>query len=406
MELEQFPQARPAPTDRPTSVLVVDDDASLRKAVRRVLEADGLTVDEAGGGVAALARLRAAPADVVVSDVDMPDGDGLTLLRSIREIDLDLPVLMISGLPQVQAAATALEYGAFRYLVKPLDFGRLVADVRLAARALTLARLRREAVTAAGGEAALASDRAGLEVRVGRALASLWPSYQPVIGARSGVLFGVEALLRTDEASLPDPRAVVDAASRCGRGRELGRRMRARAATGLRDAPANLFLFVNLVPDDLFDDDLLRDDAPLTAMATRVVLELSERDALVAHPALPSRLAMLRALGYRFALDDVGAGLSGLGAFTEVVPEVVKLDPSLVRNVHDHPHRQRAVRAMAGLCHDSGSLVVAEGVESGAEVACLRELGCDLLQGYFYARPARELPRWRTSATLAALREE
>jgi EAL domain-containing protein (putative c-di-GMP-specific phosphodiesterase class I) len=404
MTLEQFPVLPPvAASQTSVEVLVVDDDERLRKAVARTLKADGMQVEEAEGGEAALAKLATRRFDVVVSDVDMPGGSGLDLLRAVRAVDLDLPVILLTGVMDVRAAAKALEYGAFRYEVKPVDFERLIANIRLAARAHALARLRRDAVAAAGSDEQVAADRAGLEVRFQSAVDKLWIAYQPIVGARSGAMFGVEALMRTEEPSLPHPGAVLDAATRLGRLRELGQRIRRFAAEGLAHAQASTFLFVNLHPEDLFDDDLLRDDSPLTRIASRVVLEITERASLASTPALQEKLAALRALGFRFAIDDIGAGYSGLSSFADVMPEVVKIDMALVRGVHGSVIRQRTIRALATLCHESGSLVVGEGVETAEERDCLRKLGCDLFQGYLFARPARELPRWRSSETLAAL---
>jgi EAL domain-containing protein (putative c-di-GMP-specific phosphodiesterase class I) len=97
-------------------------------------------------------------------------------------------------------------------------------------------------------------------------------------------------------------------------------------------------------------------------------------------------------MGFRIALDDLGAGYAGLTSFTSLEPEFVKLDMSLVREVHDNRTKQKIVRAMVGLCHDMGKQVIAEGVETPEEQQALVELGCDLMQGYFFGRPGRSVP--------------
>jgi EAL domain-containing protein (putative c-di-GMP-specific phosphodiesterase class I) len=151
-------------------------------------------------------------------------------------------------------------------------------------------------------------------------------------------------------------------------------------------------LFVNLHPDDLHDPDLIDRAAALTEIAPRVILEVTERASLDTSPALTERITQLRALGFRIAVDDIGAGYSGLTSFTELMPEVVKLDMALVRGVHANPLKQRTIRALCRLCHEVGTLVVGEGVETVEERATLVGLGCDLLQGYLIGRPKRELP--------------
>jgi len=100
----------------------------------------------------------------------------------------------------------------------------------------------------------------------------------------------------------------------------------------------------------------------------------------------------LRKLGFRLAVDDIGAGYSGLTSFTELVPEVVKIDMSLVRDIDKSALKQRIVATLCRLCREVGCLVVGEGVETADERDCLVRLGCDLLQGYLLGRPERTLP--------------
>jgi EAL domain-containing protein (putative c-di-GMP-specific phosphodiesterase class I) len=300
-------------------------------------------------------------------------------------------VILMSGKPDVATAATALEHGAFRYLTKPLGTETIEKLVGQAARAHALARIRREAATVAGANAG-AGDRAGLEVRFDQAIERMWMAYQPIVHAADQRLFGVEALLRSDEPTLAGPGPIFDAAIQLGRLSALGRRIRQLAGRTIAASEIPI-LFINLHPQDLLDVDLVDERSPLTQIATRVVLEVTERESLVTSAALTERLERLRQLGFRLAIDDIGAGYSGLTSFTELTPEIVKIDMSLVRSIHTSRVKQRTVGALCTLCHEIGTLVVGEGVETEDEQACLIELGCDLLQGYLIARPNRELPK-------------
>ena len=129
--------------------------------------------------------------------------------------------------------------------------------------------------------------------------------------------------------------------------------------------------------------------APLSRVAPRIVLEITERASLADVPELSSRLARLRALGFRIAVDDLGAGFAGLASFARLRPEVVKIDMSLVRGVEIDPVRQKLVDSITHASHDLGILVVAEGIESPAERDVLAALEVDLLQGYLFGRPER-----------------
>lgn len=168
--------------------------------------------------------------------------------------------------------------------------------------------------------------------------------------------------------------------------------IRARAAqpfVTLKDEPK---LFVNLHVTDLLDPVLLSPSSPLTPIANRVVLEITERSSLDEVKDVRSRIAALRELGFSIAVDDLGAGYAGLTSFTLLEPEIVKLDMSLVRDVHQNSTKQKVVRSMTQLAKDMGCMVVGEGVECRAERDALVELGCDLLQGFLFARPGRPFP--------------
>ena len=100
--------------------LLAEDDEHLRTVIARSLRRSKLGVVEVGSGHAAAAAVQRRPFDAIVSDVNMPDGTGLDLMRSVRRVDLDVPIILLSGDPDVKTATSAIEYGEFRFLVKPL----------------------------------------------------------------------------------------------------------------------------------------------------------------------------------------------------------------------------------------------------------------------------------------------
>jgi EAL domain-containing protein (putative c-di-GMP-specific phosphodiesterase class I) len=324
--------------------------------------------------------------EVVLSDIDMPGMTGLELLREIRGRDLDVPVLLITGHPRVDTAVEALEHGALRYLQKPLRERDLLTAVENAARLHRMARLKREALAAIGLEDRLPSDRAGLEARFGRALVSLRLVFQPIVRVADGSVFGYEALVRTDEPSIPHPGALFEAAERLGRVHEVGGIIRDRAAAFLARAPS-LTLFVNLHALELTDDSLLSPASALSGHAQSVVLELTERSSFEHVPNLRARVSLLRRLGFRLAVDDLGAGYAGLNSFAALNPHVVKLDMSLIRGADSEPVKQRVIGSMAALCKEFGVMVVAEGIETPGERDTVIALGCDLIQGFLVGRP-------------------
>jgi EAL domain-containing protein (putative c-di-GMP-specific phosphodiesterase class I) len=228
-----------------------------------------------------------------------------------------------------------------------------------------------------------------LEERLNRCLATIAMQFQPIVYAKTRERFGYEALLRCTDRALPHPGAILDAAERLERIPTLGRAVRANAAKVIAGAPLERgFVFINLHLLDLFDKQLLSPFAPLSKVASRVVLEITERTSLEGQIDLRYRVAELRELGYRIAIDDLGGGHARMGTFSPLDTDFVKLDMSLVRDVHRHPMKQRLIRSITELCRQQGTMVIAEGIETESEAKVLVALGCDLLQGYLIARPA------------------
>src|SRR4051812_18033911 len=134
----------------PARVLLADDDPELRRAVARTLERAGFTVVCAEDGQRAAALLGEEPFDAVLTDVSMPKMSGIELLRVARERDLEVPVLLMTGAPDVSSAIDAVRHGACEYIIKPFEAGRLLQLVRRAVDLNRLAKTKREAIRELG----------------------------------------------------------------------------------------------------------------------------------------------------------------------------------------------------------------------------------------------------------------
>ncbi len=376
-------------SDAPRALLADDDEAVLR-AHARVLTSKGYEVVTVKDGDSAVKALSETSFDVVLSDIDMPKMSGIQLLERVREHDLDVPVLLITGAPTIESAIQAIEQGALRYLVKPVDPAALVKVSNDAVKLHRIARAKRKALDLLGGANRFVGDRVGLGVRFEKALESLYVVYQPIVSVSKQNIFGYEVLLRSREPTLPHPEAVLDAAERLDRVHELGRRVRKLAMEPLGQLANGEVLFVNLHPTDLLDSDLYATAGPFAAASKRVVLEMTERASLDGIRDVRSNVARLRANGFRVALDDFGAGYAGLTSFALLEPEFVKLDMVLARGIAHEPTKKTLVRTMVSMCRELGILVIAEGIESEEERDELLRAGCDLMQGYLFGRPAAE----------------
>ncbi len=387
--MAEAPNDISAATNARGRVLLVDDDPQFLRAYQRNLALNEYEVETLIDGGLVPDRLRAGAFDVVVCDISMPGVDGLTVLQSVRQRDPDIPVILMTGGPALETAVKAVEYGALRYLVKPIEMDALLAVVELAVRLRRMAVAKRVAFELYGHAANQQQDRATESARFDRALGSIGMVYQPIVRWSKANILGYEALVRNGEPSLSRPDELFAVAERLKRQLELGRVIRHAVAASVSRAPADTTFFVNLHPDDLADETMFAADSPLSRVADRCILEITERASLDQFTDLRARITNLRALGFRMAVDDLGAGYAGLSTFALIHPDIVKLDMSIIRDVDKDPTKRKLVESMSRLCRELGIDVICEGIETRGERDTLIELGCDLMQGYFFGQPQR-----------------
>jgi EAL domain-containing protein (putative c-di-GMP-specific phosphodiesterase class I) len=316
------------------------------------------------------------------------------LLRQIRERDPGIPVIILTGEGSLESAMEVIAHGGFRYLTKPFEEQAVLAAVRAASAVRAVDLLRRRAIEICDSGAWRAAAGRDLDEHFSAALKNLFVVYQPIIDVQTDKIFGFEALVRSKGPELTNPALLFGAAERLGRVRDIGKEVRRLVATQIQDAPKEATLFVNLHALDLGDEELYAKSAPLSRVSHRVILEITERMSLDTVDDLAGRISSLRDLGYRVAVDDLGAGYAGLTSFSELTPEVVKLDMSLVRDIDQSPRKQSIVGSLLTVClRDLDTRVVCEGVETSGERDTLVRLGADLLQGYLLGRPVPEFPR-------------
>lgn len=374
-----------------SGVLLVDDDDEVLRAHARVLERAGFTVVTAKSGDDAISSVLTTRFDVIVSDIYMPKMDGIHLLEHVRAVDLDVPVVLVTGAISEPLSIQAVEHGALRMLTKPLDRNALVAAVREAQSLCRLARARREARRITGSTEQVRGDTAALVTRFNRAIETLHVAYQPIVDVAERRIVGYEGFLRTREVELQSPHAVLDAAERLGRLPELGRQLRARIARDAAELAAEQLVFLKLVPIDLADGGIAAEGLPASFKA-RTVLQISERASLASVVDATRAASDLRGEGHVFAVDDFGADDTGLSRFAALAPRYTKLARALLDGIAEDRPRQFVVRTMVDTCRELGMKLVAKGVERPEERDALLAAGCTLMQGYLFAKPAPGFP--------------
>jgi EAL domain-containing protein (putative c-di-GMP-specific phosphodiesterase class I) len=369
-------------------VLLVDDDEEVLRAHARILERAGVKIQTAKSGEEALAALESGQFDLVVSDIWMPKMDGIALLEHVRTVDLDVPVILVTGAISEPLSLKAVEHGALRTLVKPLDQKSLVAAVKEAIGLGRLARARRAIRRMTGSGEKQLGDVAALVTRFQRALKTVYLVYQPVVDVGERKVVGWEAFLRSEDEDLVTPTQVFEAADRIGRLPLLGKTIRERFVADAANLPAGALAFLKVLPLDLNDALAFAEELPADLRA-RTVLEISERSSLASIVDATRSAVELRNQGYAFAVDDFGASETGLSRFAAFTPVYTKLARLLVDKIAEERPRQFVVRTMVDECRELGMKVVAKNVERPEERDALIDVGCNLMQGYLFGRPER-----------------
>ncbi len=379
---DHLPQAR---------VLIVDDDAQTARSIARVLSDVGWTPRIARSLEGAIEILTAEPIVAIVSDISMPGGSGLELLDTVKELEEDLAVVLVTGGADVATVMQAVNSGASGFLLKPVGKEMLVAVVAKAVAQTARSRSHRLAAKEQHErELNGANERASTEGLFFEAMDAVDVHFQPIVDWDRKAVLGYEALVRCSLEGLRNPLKLFELARKVGGTIELGRRIRSIALGRFLDqAMPGTDLYLNLAPEDFDDPTLYASNSPLGRHAERVVLEVSEQTPFDA--ATRQQLKRLRRIGFRVAVDDVGAGYAGLNRIAELEPDVIKLDMTLVRDVHATPIKQRLVSALAAVARESDVAIISEGVENEHECLALGVLGCNVVQGYHIARPSRDL---------------
>ena len=221
--------------------------------------------------------------------------------------------------------------------------------------------------------------------------------FQPIVGLTDGTCIGFEALVRGPAGTaLESPRELFNRAAQLGLLYPLEK---ACWQTAIQ-AAAHAFegrqtwtnLFINVMPDHLGDAAFL--DAihsmirETKVVPSQIVVEITEGERVEDYPFFREIISAYRQIGLRLAVDDAGAGHSGLQTIIELMPDFVKIDKGLVSGIDREPAKAAAVEALAGLTRSLNIGLIAEGIETASELLTVRQLGVSYGQGFFLGRPS------------------
>lgn len=213
-------------------------------------------------------------------------------------------------------------------------------------------------------------------------------AYQPIVRASDGRVFGYEALCRPRPHVAGSINELLATAYDAGWSGDLGAYMRDISTELIDQIPEHLSLFLNVHPLELDTELVIWARRRRHRLADRVVFEVTEGAELEPGCRAHAAVTELQQLGYRFAVDDLGAGYASLRTLTFLDPKFVKLDRAMICGIDQNERTQRLLVHLTAFAREEGITIVAEGVETEAECRTLQRLGIDLLQGYWLGRPA------------------
>lgn len=216
------------------------------------------------------------------------------------------------------------------------------------------------------------------------------PVFQPIVDVANCVVAGYEALARFDLGPKVPPNVWFEQAAALGRVTELEGAVLGAVFARRETLPANTFLTVNIEPESLLSTDVM-DMFRLHSPLHGIVVEITEHRELGDSGAVATALAQLRRSGALIAVDDAGAGYSGLQQILTLRPQILKLDRSLVEGLDTDESKTALVEMMGVFANRIDAWILAEGIETEGEARRCAALGVPLAQGWFYARPG---PPW------------
>jgi EAL domain-containing protein (putative c-di-GMP-specific phosphodiesterase class I)/DNA-binding NarL/FixJ family response regulator len=373
-------------------VMLADDEQEVLDVMTDLMTSDPAidVVGRAQDTKQAIDLARAATPDVALVDVRMPGGGGAVAARGIRRDSPPTKVVAVSADSHPEAIIAMLDAGATGYVGKEEPVEQILravhravdgkASIAVNSLASMTERLVERGTEGSPRERRVAADRIAKAIE-GPALDMV---YQPIVDLDRGHVAGLEALARfRGTPRHRSPEAWFAEAASVGLLAELELAAIELALVELDRVPGGTYLAVNLSPQTVCSEEL---PVLLGDRAERLMLEMTEGP-LGDEQQVVACLRSLREQGARLAIDDVGAGYAGLGRVVVLSPDFIKLDRSVVAGVATDPSRRSLIQRLMSFSGDVGIGVIAEGIETQADLDELRLLSVPFGQGFHLGRP-------------------
>ncbi len=376
-------------------VVIADDDALARGLLEEVILSDP-SLELVGAAAATDQAIELATLqqpDIAIIDVKMPGGGGPRVAREIRTRSPQTRILAHSSYPDRLIVFEMLQAGAHSYVMKgspPQEIlgaihrclhGQATLSPEVAGPVVQELAERLEQQR----EATQRRQQKIEQVRMALAGDALRTVFQPIADLRTGRVCSLEALARFASEPQRSPAVWFAEASEVGLRLELELAALRLALSHLASLPSDLRLSINLSPETVTSAPCR--EILAVVPGKRLIIEVTEDAPVEDYDEVNAALRGLRAQGGQLAIDDAGAGFASLRHILRLEPDIIKLDLTLTRGIDTDRRRRALAAALISFASEIGASIVAEGIESRAELDALRDLGVDYGQGYYLARP-------------------
>ena len=395
------------------TLLLVDDEVSIRNSLKRLLRKEGYKVLTAASGREGLEILKSQNINVILSDERMPHMPGHEFLTAAQEISPQTTRMILSGYADFDAISKAVnEAEIYRFLVKPWDDKQLINEIRGAFKHQeSFATLMDHLPTnqlASNNNIQLINQTShcitsrqldALEVDLHDAIRtnSLDICYQPQLHLSSGKIVGCEALSRWNHPTRGaiSPASFIPMAEQSGLACALDRHMIKMASQAIVEINAHraepIRISINITANHLLLKQLSTEIKAIVnelgVFPNHLELEITERQLLHDFKFCRGIFCELMDLGVRISLDDFGTGYSSIRYLDNLPVDAIKIDRSFITDLPNNKRHREIVKTLIDLAHNLGIEVVGEGVETNDEFQFLQENGCDVIQGYWFSKP-------------------
>ncbi|MEH2389477.1 MAG: EAL domain-containing response regulator [Nostoc sp.] len=382
-------------------ILIIEDEEAVRENLLDMLEAEDFETLAAADGRIGLHLAISEVPDLILCDLMMPEIDGHGVLRALRQepSTATIPFIFLTAKSAKSDFRQAMDMGADDYITKPFTRAELLSAImnRLEKHATLKRYLSPQTVINN-----LSPQMPLLEISLHRAIKQhnfqeFELYYQPIVDIDSGKIVAVESLLRWEspELGMIYPTEFIPLAESTGLIVAIGKWVLKRVCQQIkswRDAGIYSFVVaVNLSVMEFNQPDLIQKIVNLIAINDLephyLEIELTESMIMQDVNGAIATMNKLQSLGVKIALDDFGTRYNSLINLITLPINTLKIDRSFIHNVANDPQKSAITQALIQMAHNLNLDVVAEGVETEAELAFLRQHNCNYMQGFLFSRP-------------------